>query len=524
MAILDLVEAGLGKLKEQFGDRPIVFILSWIAIFYSWHIVSQLLPRDKSKPPVIFHLVPFLGSAVSYGTRPYEFFAEHRKRFGDVFTFVLLGRKVTVMLGPAGSEQILNGKLAHVNAEEAYTGLTTPVFGTEVVYDVPNHVLMEQKKFVKYGLSVENFKAYVPMIVDECLDFLRNSPRVRACERKSGSFDAYKGMSELIIYTASRTLQGEEVRESMNASFAQLYTDLDGGFKPINFIAPWMPLPQNKKRDAARDKMHKVYSDIITQRRKTGAAPAQDMIWNLMNCEYKEGRKLTDHEIAGIMIALLMAGQHTSSTVSAWCLLHLAERPDVVAGLLKEQERVIGRNADGSLKDISYDHLKDLDEHNYVIREVLRMHPPLHSLLRKIIKDLPINNTDMHVPKGEYVLTCPGVAAMDAEHFPEPDKFKPERWATQKDDVSTEKVDYGYGLVSKGASSPYLPFGAGRHRCIGEQFAYVQLGVVIATFVRTIEMSLPAEQGMPKADYTSMVVVPQVPAKIQWRLREGVVM
>lgn len=67
-------------------------------------------------------------------------------QFGDVFTFVLLGKKTTVAVGPAGNDFILNGKLKDVNAEEIYTVLTTPVFGRDVVYDCPNAKLMEQKK------------------------------------------------------------------------------------------------------------------------------------------------------------------------------------------------------------------------------------------------------------------------------------------------------------------------------------------------------------------------------------------
>lgn len=63
-----------------------------------------------------------------------------------MFTFVLLGKKTTVCLGVKGNDFILNGKLKDVNAEEVYTPLTTPVFGTDVVYDCPNSKLMEQKK------------------------------------------------------------------------------------------------------------------------------------------------------------------------------------------------------------------------------------------------------------------------------------------------------------------------------------------------------------------------------------------
>jgi len=61
---------------------------------------------------------------------PFSFFFACREKYGDVFTFVLLGRKVTVCLGTKGNEFILNGKLKDVNAEEVYTGLTTPVFGS----------------------------------------------------------------------------------------------------------------------------------------------------------------------------------------------------------------------------------------------------------------------------------------------------------------------------------------------------------------------------------------------------------
>lgn len=67
-------------------------------------------------------------------------------QYGDIFTFVLLGKKTTVYLGTRGNDFILNGKLRDVCAEEVYSPLTTPVFGRNVVYDCPNSKLMEQKK------------------------------------------------------------------------------------------------------------------------------------------------------------------------------------------------------------------------------------------------------------------------------------------------------------------------------------------------------------------------------------------
>lgn len=145
-----------------------VIVLAAIVASVALNVASQLLiPRSKSTPPMVFHWFPFVGSAVTYGMDPYTFFHENRKRHGDVFTFLLLGRKVTVALGPKGSNLVLNGKLNEVSAEDVYGAVTVPVFGKEVVYDVPNAVLMEQKRFVKAGLSTENLHVYVGQIVDE---------------------------------------------------------------------------------------------------------------------------------------------------------------------------------------------------------------------------------------------------------------------------------------------------------------------------------------------------------------------
>lgn len=85
-----------------------------------------------------------------------------RLQHGDVFTFILLGKKTTVYVGPQGNEFILNGKQKDVNAEEIYNNLTGPVFGKDVVYDCPNAKLMEQKRVRKYSTERRASK-WVPL-------------------------------------------------------------------------------------------------------------------------------------------------------------------------------------------------------------------------------------------------------------------------------------------------------------------------------------------------------------------------
>lgn len=162
--------------------------------------------------------------------------------------------------------------------------LTTPVFGKGVVYDVPNEVFMEQKRFVKVGLSTDNLKAYVGMIEDEIEEFVAHDPNFKTYQTNDinewGSFDVIKVMQEITILTASRTLQGKEVREGLNKSFAELYNDLDGGFTPLNFMFPSLPLESYRRRDRAQVKMSDFYVNIIQKRRNGNSDVSGNNSWS----------------------------------------------------------------------------------------------------------------------------------------------------------------------------------------------------------------------------------------------------
>lgn len=530
MGLLSVVAEPLQRILTTLPTwQLLVFgFFGFVTIAVALNVLKQLLFKNPNEPPIVFHYFPLLGSTVLYGIDPFKFFFACKEKYGDVFTFILLGRKVTVCLGTAGNEFILNGKLKDVNAEEIYTGLTTPVFGTGVVYDCPNSKLMEQKKFVKFGLTTEAFRQYVHLIQRETELFISNK-----FQNSPGTIDICPAMAELTIYTASRSLQGKEVREKFDHTFAELYHHLDMGFSPINFMLPWAPLPHNRKRDYAQRKMAQTYMEIIQERRERGDLSSkegeQDMIRNLMSCVYKDGTPVPDVEVAHMMIALLMAGQHSSSSTSAWILLRLATRPDIQDELLEEQRQVLGKD----LPPLTYEDLSKLPLHTKVVKETLRLHAPIHSVLRKVKSPLAITSRTptatktYAVPTTHTLLSAPGVTARQDQYFPEPMVWEPHRWDEGHKwqytglGVEEEFEDYGYGMVSKGASSPYLPFGAGRHRCIGEQFAYVQLQTVVATFVRYVKLAnLEGRKGVVDTDYSSLFSRPLAPAVVRYERRD----
>ncbi|ODV65268.1 cytochrome P450 [Hyphopichia burtonii NRRL Y-1933] len=513
---------------EEFRQLNFTVQLSILVLApFLYNIIWQLLYSfRRDRVPMVFHWIPWFGSAVPYGMQPYEFFESCRSKYGDVFAFMLLGKVMTVYLGPKGHEFVLNARLADVSAEEAYKHLTTPVFGKGVIYDCPNAKLMEQKKFSKGALTKDSFRVYVPKIREEVLNYFETSPNFKLTENSKGVSNVMHTQPEITIFTASRSLLGDEMRKKFDASFANLYTDLDKGFTPINFVFPNLPLPQYKKRDEAQRKISSTYMSLINKRRSCGdIVPDRDLIDTLMTSStYKDGTKMTDQEIANLLIGVLMGGQHTSAATSAWFLLHLAERPDLQDEIYQDIVNLLNsKGPNTTLDDLSYDDLSGLPNVNNVIRETLRLHMPLHSIFRKVMNPLLVPNTNYVVPKGHHVLVAPGYSMTSERWFPQALTFNPHRWDQpdadqQKDDGTT--IDYGFGAISKGVNSPYLPFGGGRHRCVGEQFAYCQLGTILTTYVYNLKWSFKPNGKLPEVDYASMVTLPMEPAEIAWEKRD----
>lgn len=135
---------------------------------------------------------------------------------------------------------------------------------------------MEQKRFVKVGLTVEHFRAYVAMIDKEVSDYFDSSPNFKTYQSGStkewSKFHTFNALSEITIFTASRTLQGEEVRKGLDTTVADYYHDLDGGFTPLNFLFPNLPLPSYWRRDRAHKKMSDFYLGVIKKRKEEGSS------------------------------------------------------------------------------------------------------------------------------------------------------------------------------------------------------------------------------------------------------------
>jgi sterol 14-demethylase len=201
-------------------------------------------------------------------------------------------------------------------------------------------------------------------------------------------------MAEITIYTAAGSLQGKEIRDGLDGEVSRIYRHLDDGFAPINFVLPWLPIPRNIRRDNAQKKMAELYLDAVHTRRKRSKPEGHDMLDILMTSKYRDGEPIPDIEIANLMIALLMGGQHNTSSTGSWIMLRLAHDPSLVEELLQEQLTILGASVVSDLPPLTYDHLQSLKLHNQMVKETLRLHSPIHSVMRKVKTHMPVPGTN----------------------------------------------------------------------------------------------------------------------------------
>lgn len=463
--------------------------LSTIALVTTTVVLTlTLVVKSFSKPPgnVPPHIpssIPFLGHAISFGQSPIEFLTLAYQKYGPVFSFTMVGKTFTYLIGSDSAALFFNSKNETLNAEEVYSKLTTPVFGKGVAYDIPNPIFLEQKKMFKTGLNIARFRQHIPMIEEETVAYVKRWG-------DSGQTDIFKALSELIILTASRCLHGKEIRSVLDEKVAQLYWDLDGGFTPEAWLLPsWLPLPSFRKRDAAHVKVKQIFYEAI-RKRKAGE-PADDMLQTLIDSRYKSGRHLTEEEIAGMLIGLLLAGQHTSSTTSSWMAFFLAKNKDVQESLVEELCRIYGKE----MGPMDYDGQKDCSLLENCMKETLRLRPPIMTMMRMAMEEVSVNGYT--IPAGHQVCVSPTTNQRLPDTWENPADFDPDRFLDTKGATSEEKFSY-------------IPFGAGRHRCIGESFAYVQIKVIMAIILRTYELDL-VDGYFPEVNYTTMIHTPMNP-------------
>jgi sterol 14-demethylase len=418
--------------------------------------------------------------------------ARANRELGEIAAVDVAGRRMVAVFGPEAHEAVFRAPDAQLSPMEAYK-IMTPVFGKDIVYDASPEKMAEQLKMLLPALQDRRMRTYGEAVVLETEDTTR-------AWGQSGVVDFVELTRTLTSFTSSRCLLGKEFREGMSEEFARVYHDLEGGVTPLAYIDAHLPIPSFKKRDRARVRMVEMISSIVRDRKKHGRK-GEDFLQTLMDSRYADGRALSDDEITGLLLAAIFAGHHTSSVTTAWTLLELLQNPTTLSRAIEEVDRVFGGG-----RPVSHAALRELTYLECCVKEALRMHPPLFMLVRVATQDFVYKT--WFVPKGTWILVSPTVSHRLPHVFPDPDAFEPDRFAPPR-----SETDYR----GSGRDFAYIAFGGGRHKCLGNAFALLQIKAILALLLGQFDFGLCGDA--VRADFRGLVIGPKEPCRVRYRRR-----
>jgi len=425
-------------------------------------------------------------------TDPIALMERVRAECGDVGIFRLADRDVVLATGAEANEFFFRAPEELLDQAEAYPFMT-PVFGEGVVFDASP----ERRREMLHNQALRDkfMRGHAATIADEV-------DRMVAGWDTEGEIDLLDWFAELTIYTSSACLVGKRFREELDKRFAELYHDLEQGTDAIAYVDPYAPIESFRKRDAARVGLVELVEAIMAKRaaEPKPADDDRDLLDVLMSISNEDGtpRFLAD-EVTGMFISMMFAGHHTTSGTAAWTLIELLDHPDELAAVDDELDELY---ADGA--EVSYQALRAMPHLESSIKEALRLHPPLILLLRVAKEDLEF--AGFTIRAGQMVGASPSVSNRIPEDFPAPDSFEPGRYLVPREEDRTNPWTW-------------IPFGAGRHRCVGAAFAMMQLKAIFSVLLLDWEFELAQPRDTYRNDHSKMVVQLQQPCAVRYRRR-----
>src|SRR5436190_5309398 len=315
------------------------------------------------RPPVVSGAAANGGHLDELRTDPIGLMRRVRAECGDLGAFLLGDRTVVMLSGAELSEWYFRAPDELLDQAAAYPFMT-PIFGKGVVFDAPPERRKEMLQ--NQALRGPQMRGHAETIATEVEDAV-------ARWGETGEIDLLDWFAELTIYTSSACLIGHRFREELDARFARLYHDLERGTDALAFVDPYAPIESFRKRDEARAGLVELVEAIMVKRAADGTPEEPDLLDILMALRDDDGTpRFSSDEITGIFISMMFAGHHTTSGTAAWTLIELLRHPDEMAAVVAELDQLY---AEGS--SVSFQALREIPRLEAVIKEALRLHPPL---------------------------------------------------------------------------------------------------------------------------------------------------
>jgi cytochrome P450 len=268
-------------------------------------------------------------------------------------------------------------------------------------------------------------------------------------------------MQDLVLTIAGQTLfstaLGDEALAEIQRSIpVMLKYVLIRAFSP-KFVEK-LPIPPNRKFDAAAARLREVIGQTVVTAREQGADHGDLLSMLLLARDEDTGEGMSDRQVHDEVITILTTGAETTAVALAWFFHELAQHPDVERRFHAEVDEVLGG------RPARFEDLPDLVYTHQIVNEIVRRTPPL-ILMRRAREDVELGG--VKIAAGGEVAVSQHTLHRDPRWFPDPERFDPDRWAP--------------GHTAELPKGAYIPFGAGARLCPGHVFAPTEIGIVAAT-------------------------------------------
>lgn len=395
---------------------------------------------------------------------PISYLQECEAQSPGIFNSVVNGGLV-VLSDPQAIKEFFSADRETITAPGSTNRVVEPLLGNSSIVSVEGDRHRQRRQLLFPPFHGERLQAYGETVVNIC-------HRLMADRTPGERFLGRVLTQQISLAVIGQTVFGLDDTEKYQEIKGLLTVITDSFSSPITAsmlffpwlqrdLGPWSPWGRFLRR---RSHLDQLLLAEINQRRQEND-PRSDILSLLINAEYDDGSKMADGELQDELITLLFAGHETTASAMAWALYWLHHQPDIKTKLLSELETL----PDGA-------RAMDIVRLPYLsafCNETLRIYPVgMMTFGRQAAVDLTL--MDYRIPQGSQLMGCIYLLHQNPEIYPEPTKFKPERF-----------------LERQFAPYEYMPFGGGERRCIGDALALFEFKLAIATLISHYQFALP---------------------------------
>jgi cytochrome P450 len=423
-----------------------------------------------------------LFSALTYGPgrEPLSFFSNLAREYGDVVYLRTGGEHLFIASDPAVIRDVLVTRNQNFHKSRGLERVK--VLLGEGLLTSEDAVHLRQRRLMQPAFHRERIAAYASTMVSY-------ADRVRGGWSNGVAVDMARDMSRLTLLIVGKTLFGTDV-EAQARDVGEAMSGLMDSFwmlmMPFGKALERLPIPMMRRGRKARERLDAIVYGIIRERR-ANPRDRGDLLSMLLMAQDDEdrGRGMTDLQVRDEAMTIFLAGHETTANALTWTWYLLSQAPEVERRLHEEVDAVLG----GRLPSVA-----DVERLPYVTRvvtESMRLYPPAWLVGRRAVNEYQIG--DYYVPARSIVVMSQWIVHRDSRHYPEPERFDPDRWTP--------------AFKAALPRFAYFPFGGGPRQCIGESFAWMELVLVVATLAQRWRFELVP--GHPVVPYAAVTLRPK---------------